>query len=178
MLQDSLFGRLHPSFTRLSLPLMTSPYIDFEGLKLLKFAGSVTALALATYHLHINTIIKRMKTRAFSVPSDRHSDVNILPKCWSILLFQDESTHYEMMVYVQYDRHVQQAIDEQVLVRCDPDERVVVKASLSQPRDDPEVKITERPRRPLVKAARSVSGTGGQCAVFSDVCWRCRLLSA
>ena len=62
-----------------------------------------------------------------------------------------------MMVYVQYDRHVQQAIDEQVLVRCNPDERVVVKASLSQPRDDPGVTVTERPPRPMVKAARSVT---------------------
>ena len=96
----------------------------------------------------------------------------------SILLLQDEGTHYEMMVYVQYDRHVQQAIDEQVLVRCDPDERVVVKASLSQPRDDPEVKVTERPARPLVKAARSVTQTGGQCGALSDGCWRYRLLFA
>ena len=90
-------------------------------------------------------------------------------------MFQDESTHYEMMVYVQYDRHVQQAIDEQVLVRCDPDEKVVVKASLSQPRVDPEVKVTGRPPRPLVKAARSVTQAGGHCAVLSDGFWRCRL---
>ncbi|KAF0310325.1 hypothetical protein FJT64_018661 [Amphibalanus amphitrite] len=65
---------------------------------------------------------------------------------------ENESTHYEMMVYVQYDRHVQQAIDEQVLVRCNPDERIVVKASMSQPRED-EPEVTERPRL-LVKAAR------------------------
>ena len=70
-----------------------------------------------------------------------------------------------MMVYVQYDRHVQQAIDEQVLVRCNPDERVVVKASLSQPRDDPEVTVTERPP-PLVKAARSVTQRDGTRGVI------------
>ena len=72
--------------------------------------------------------------------------------------FQNDNTHYEMMVYVQYDRHVQQAIDEQVLIRCNPDERVVVKASMSQPRHDPVVtETTEPPARPLVKAARSVT---------------------